>query len=63
MRVRGLVEAAAEAIRPAIETAGLRLTLDVDEHITLVQGDGEQLERVVLNLLGNAVKFSDPAAA
>ncbi|MEU7870204.1 ATP-binding protein [Dactylosporangium sp. NPDC049140] len=27
MRVRGLVDAAAEAIHPAIETAGLRLTL------------------------------------
>nr|BFE63358.1 hypothetical protein GCM10020063_078840 [Dactylosporangium thailandense] len=63
VRLRGLVDAACEAIRPAVETAGLRLTVDVDEHIPLVQGDGEQLERVVLNLLDNAVKFSDPAGS
>jgi PAS domain S-box-containing protein len=60
VRVRQLVEAACEAIRPAVEAAGLQFVLDVDEHIPLVQGDGEQLERVVLNLLDNAVKFSDP---
>ncbi|WP_433056467.1 ATP-binding protein [Dactylosporangium sp. CS-033363] len=61
VRLRGLVDAACEAIRPAMETAGLRLAVDVDEHIPVVQGDAEQLERVVLNLLDNAVKFSDPA--
>ncbi|GAA2367537.1 ATP-binding protein [Dactylosporangium salmoneum] len=60
VRIRQLVDAACEAIRPAIEAAGLQLTLDVDDHIPVVQGDGEQLERVVLNLLDNAVKFSDP---
>ncbi|MGI5247265.1 ATP-binding protein [Dactylosporangium sp. CA-139066] len=61
VRIRGLVDAACEAIRPAMEAAGLQLTLDVDEHIPVVQGDAEQLERVVLNLLDNAVKFSEPA--
>ncbi|WP_432985744.1 ATP-binding protein [Dactylosporangium sp. CA-233914] len=61
VRLRALVDAACEAIRPAMEAAGLQLALDVDEHIPVVQGDGEQLERVVLNLLDNAVKFSDPA--
>ncbi|WP_433214755.1 ATP-binding protein [Dactylosporangium sp. CS-047395] len=61
VRLRGLVDAACEAIRPAMESAGLRLAVDVDEHIPVVQGDAEQLERVVLNLLDNAVKFSDPA--
>ncbi|MEV6925963.1 ATP-binding protein [Dactylosporangium sp. NPDC051485] len=60
VRIRQLVDAACEAIRPAIEAAGLHLTLDVDDHIPVVRGDGEQLERVVLNLLDNAVKFSDP---
>ena len=58
--VRHLVDAAAEAIRPELETAGLQLVLDVDEHIPVLQGDAEQLERVALNLLDNAVKFSDP---
>ncbi|GAA0718478.1 PAS domain S-box protein [Dactylosporangium roseum] len=60
VRIRQLVDAAGEAIRPAVETAGLAVILDVDEHIPVVQGDGDQLERVVLNLLDNAVKFSDP---
>ncbi|GGM32436.1 ATP-binding protein [Dactylosporangium sucinum] len=60
VRIRRLIEAAHEAIRPAVETAGLAVILDVDEHMPAVQGDAEQLERVVLNLLDNAVKFSDP---
>ncbi|GAA3448309.1 ATP-binding response regulator [Dactylosporangium matsuzakiense] len=63
VRLRRLVDAACEAIRPAMQTAGLRLAVDVDEYIPAVQGDAEQLERVILNLLDNAVKFTDPAGA
>ncbi len=61
--VRHIIDAAYEAIRPSVETAGLNVTLDIDEHIPVVQGDGEQLERVVLNLLTNAVKFSAPGGS
>jgi len=60
VKIRQLIEAACEAVRPEVEQAGLTMVLDIDEHIPVVQGDSEQLERVVLNLLTNAVKFSDP---
>jgi PAS domain S-box-containing protein len=60
VKIRQLIDAACEAIRPSVEAAGLGLVLDIDGHIPVVQGDGDQLERVVLNLLTNAVKFTDP---
>ncbi|GAA3225410.1 ATP-binding protein [Dactylosporangium siamense] len=63
VKVKHIIDAACEAIRPSVETAGLTITTDIDEHIPVVQGDGDQLERVVLNLLTNAVKFSDPGGA
>lgn len=63
VKVKHIIDAAYEAIRPSVETAGLTVTADVDEHIPVVQGDADQLERVVLNLLTNAVKFSDPGGA
>ncbi|MEU0559158.1 ATP-binding protein [Dactylosporangium sp. NPDC006015] len=63
VQMRQIIDAAYEAIRPSVEAAGLSITLDVDEHIPVVQGDGEQIERVALNLLTNAVKFSDAGGA
>ena len=63
VKVKHVIDAACEAIRPSVESAGLTITTDIDEHIPVVQGDGDQLERVVLNLLTNAVKFSDPGGS
>jgi PAS domain S-box-containing protein len=63
VQMRGLMEAAAEAVRPVLESAGLSLTLDIAPELPIVDGDGGQLERVLLNLLSNAAKFSNPGGA
>jgi PAS domain S-box-containing protein len=63
VQVRHLVDSACEAVRPVMESAGLALSLDITPHLPTVDGDGGQLERVLLNLLSNAVKFSDPGGA
>ena len=63
VQMRQLVHAAGEAVRPVLESAGLTLSLDIAPDLPIVDGDGGQLERVLLNLLSNAVKFSNPGGA
>jgi signal transduction histidine kinase len=52
-----LVERVREVTAPAVSAAGLELTIDLGGASDLL-GDREQLERSILNLVSNAVKFS-----
>jgi PAS domain S-box-containing protein len=63
VQMKQLIDAAGEAVRPVLESAGLALSLDVAPNLPIVEGDGGQLERVLLNLLSNAAKFSNPGGA
>jgi len=63
VQMKQLIDAAGEAVRPVLESAGLALSLDIAADLPIVDGDGGQLERVLLNLLSNAVKFSNPGGA
>jgi PAS domain S-box-containing protein len=63
VQMKQLIDAAGEAVRPVLESAGLALSLDIAPDLPIVDGDGAQLERVLLNLLSNAVKFSNPGGA
>jgi len=56
--VRSLISAAVETLLPQIHTNGLRLEVDVAHSCGSVIGDVDQLERVLINLLNNAVKFT-----
>ena len=53
-----VVRDAAGRLRPQAEKQGLELDVDVGPDLPMVQGDAEHLERVVVNLVHNALKFT-----
>lgn len=58
-----LVASVVAVLRPAAESAGLHLDVEVapgDAGPLVVHGDAVQLERALLNLTSNAVKFTPP---
>jgi signal transduction histidine kinase len=53
-----LVPAAAEVIRPSAAARGLEFDVSCGESEIIVDGDADQLDRVLVNLLTNAVKYT-----
>ncbi|MGE3334372.1 MAG: sensor histidine kinase [Rhodospirillaceae bacterium] len=53
-----LIEHAASLMRQAIDTAQLRLEIQVDEDLPEVLVDARKINQVLLNLISNAVKFT-----
>jgi signal transduction histidine kinase len=55
---RALVDAAAEALRPAAEAKDIRIAKILQLDTGVVYGDPTRLQQVIANLLSNAVKFT-----
>lgn len=53
-----VIEAAADAVRPAIEAKSIRLQLVLNPETGPVLGDPDRLQQIVWNLLSNAVRFT-----
>ena len=52
------IDAAVEAVRPAADAKGVRVTKVVDTGAVAIPGDPVRLQQVVWNLLSNAIKFT-----
>lgn len=57
--VGDLVRRAAEAVRPLVAQHAHELRLNVPEHPVLLFADAVRMEQVLVNLLTNAVKYTD----
>jgi PAS domain S-box-containing protein len=55
---RELVGAAAEHLRPQVETKGLELRVEAPADLPSVTADRAQIERVIVNLVTNALRYT-----
>jgi signal transduction histidine kinase len=60
MDLRRLVAEAVDEMRPLAERADLRLDVRVPPDLPQIPADSERIYQVLINLLGNAVRFTTP---
>ena len=55
-----VVNAALDAVRPALEAKDIRIETEFQSGLKVIAGDADRLQQVVWNLLSNASKFTPP---
>jgi signal transduction histidine kinase len=57
--LRTVVESAIQSIKPDVDSKGLALSVELPREFVYVDGDAARLEQAVVNLLDNAMKYTD----
>jgi PAS domain S-box-containing protein len=55
-----VVNAALDAVMPALEAKEIKIETDYHDHLRIIAGDTDRLQQVIWNLLSNAAKFTPP---
>lgn len=58
--LNGIVNRVVDAIQPEVEEKGLKLRVEVPDALVTIKANDEDLERLLGNLLENAVKYTPP---
>lgn len=53
-----VVDAALDAVRPAMEAKDIKIETVIDSSLRMISGDADRLQQVVWNILSNAAKFT-----